>query len=342
MMERRSVAQPDPPGRPVSHETDEDALRRCVERIAADGGERPAIARIDRRRSDHSSSYVSDVVTIRLAGGEEFRLFLKDFGSSQFYKEEPRRQRDRELRVYRELLGGAGLGTARYHGSMWGESGGRFWLVLEFVGGTPLAYCEFEYWVAAAGWLGRLHGYFAEHADRLRACDFLLRHDADFFWSKARLALATVSTISPPLADRLANVLSRYEACVEVMVSQPPTLVHGGYKPRHILVDVTSQPPGICPVDWELAATGSSLYDLAFLAYGLDSPHLDRLLDAYRHESLTYDLPLPGREQMRHAMDCFRLHRVLKALGGAQRRELPESTVAKLVESGERLSHLVC
>src|SRR5438046_2303028 len=115
----------------------EDALRRCVEGIVARNyGGREAVAGIDRRRSDHSSSYPADVVTVRLTGGEVFRLFLKDFGSSGLPKDEPGRQRDRELRVYRELLAGAGLGTAGYHGSAWDESDGRFWLFLEFVGGT--------------------------------------------------------------------------------------------------------------------------------------------------------------------------------------------------------------
>jgi aminoglycoside phosphotransferase (APT) family kinase protein len=126
------------------------------------------------------------------------------------------------------------------------------------------------------------------------------------------------------------------------MASQPPTLVHGAYKPRHILVDPGSRPPRICPVDWELAALGSGSYDLAFLAYGFDPPSLDRLLDAYRDEARAHGLALPGREHMRHVVDCFRLHRVLKALAGARARKLPEGTVAKLVESGERLGDSVC
>src|SRR5205823_11542211 len=101
-----------------------------------------------------------------------------------------------------------------------------------------------------------------------RGCDFLARHDADFFWSKARAALDAVSAVSPPLADRLGGALGRYGRCVEVMAGEPPTLVHGTYKPRHILVDPHARPPRLCPVDWELAAVGSALYDLAFLAYG--------------------------------------------------------------------------
>jgi len=321
----------------LSQRADEEALRRCLEGSAAERGSGPAIVAIDSRRSDHSSSYASDVVTVRLAGGEELRLFLKDFGSSALPKDDPGRQRERELRVYRELLAGAGLGTAGYRGSVWDEASGRFWLVLEFVGGTPLAYCGFDDWLEAARWLGRLHGHFAGRAERLRGCDFLLRHDAAFFWAKVRAARAAVSEVAPSLSGRLDDVLRDYGRCVEVMAGQPPTLVHGAYKPRHVLVDRDARPPGICPVDWELAAVGSAFYDLAFLAYGLGPPALDRLLDAYREEAGRHGLAPPDRGRVRHLVDCFRLHRALKALGGASSRGLPEGKVARLVESAERL-----
>jgi hypothetical protein len=187
-----------------------------------------------------------------------------------------------------------------------------------------------------------LHGHFAGQADRLRACDFLARHDADFFWSRVERARDVVAAVAPHLAGRLEGALRRYGRCVEVMAGQPPTLVHGSYKPRHILVDLRSRPPGVCPVDWELAAVGSGLYDLAFLAYGLEPPGLGRLLDAYRQEAQAYGLTLPDPGPARHAVDCFRLHRALKALAGARGRGLPEPAVAKLVESAERLSAVVC
>jgi hypothetical protein len=210
-------------------------------------------------------------------------------------------------------------------------------LLLEFVDAVPLASCRFEWWVAA-GWLGRLHGDFARHADHLREQDFLLAHDRDFFWSKARLALSAVSGFSARLARRLADILSGYDPCVEVMVHQPPTLVHGSYKPRHILVSAGDEPARICPVDWELAAVGSGLYDLAFLSAGVDLPRLERLFDAYRLDATAHGVLLPGPEEMSFVVDCFRLHKVLKSLSGARERQFPEGKVAKLIDLGEQLS----
>jgi hypothetical protein len=318
---------------------EDGALRRCLEGIVAGRyGRRQAIVAIDRRRSAHATSYPSDVVTVRLASGEGLKLFLKNFGSSQLPKDVPDQRRERELRVYRDLLAGAGLGTARYHGSVWGDSEGRFWLLLEFVDGLPLRDCELDYWVAAAGWLGRMQGSFARHPDSLAGCGYLLRHDADFFRSRAERALQAVSQTSSSLAGRLGNVVSRYERLVPVLASQPPTLVHGSYRPENILVDRDARPPRVCPVDWELAAVGSPLYDLAFLSDGFQSPELDRLWGAYREQAGAHHLAVPGREEMRYLVDCFRLHKVLKSLSESWEKRFPAGTVAKLVGMAEGLA----
>src|SRR5262245_39258177 len=87
-----------------SQRADEESLRRCLEGVVAvTGGSRPAVAWIEWRRSVNSSSYASDIVTVRLATGEELQLFLKDFSLSQFPKDDPEEQRERELQVYRDL-----------------------------------------------------------------------------------------------------------------------------------------------------------------------------------------------------------------------------------------------
>lgn len=332
-----------PVARPVEHGTTDDQLRRYVEQMVArrDGGGPSEIVGLERRRQDDGSSYAAEVVTVRLAGGTELRLFLKDFGSSRFEKDQPWQQRERELRVYRELLADAGVGTAKYYGSVSEESRGRFWLFLEFVRGTPLAYCVFEYWVAAARWLGRMHGCFAPRAARVRRCDFLVRHDAQFFWSKAWRAMTAVSAVAPALTGRLSLLLSRYDRRVELMLEQPRTLVHGAFKPRHILVDADTERLAICPVDWELAAVGSGLYDLAFLTYGFVGAELDQLLEAYRQSAAEHGVALPEAERMRHVVDCFRLHRALKALGRAEERAFPVSRVERMVESCEQLDALL-
>src|SRR5947207_9048007 len=120
----------------------DDDLRQCLERIVGEQcGLRSRIRSLERRRCEEASSYPSEIVTAHLAGGNKLAVFFKDFGSSAQPKTEPRLQRDRELRVYRDLLADAGLGTATYLGSAWDDARERYWLFLEVVHGTPLAYC---------------------------------------------------------------------------------------------------------------------------------------------------------------------------------------------------------
>jgi hypothetical protein len=318
----------------TSSRGDEDALRQCLHNIVRDivGGS-PAITHVRRTRSRYSSWYASDIVTVGLATGAELKVFLKDFGSYPLSKDGMEQRRDRELRVYRDLLAEADLGTARYYGSVWDRSEGRFWLILEFVEGMPVRYCDLEYWIAAAAWLGRMHGYFARHRPR-QTC-FLMCHDTRFFWSKAELALAVMS--GTPLAARVAQLLSGYDPLVRLMASQPATLVHGAYRPKEVLANASIDPPRICPVDWELAALGAPLYDLALFADGFEPSVQDRLWSVYREQARASGLSLPDREEANCLMDCFRLHNVMNWLGQSRARGFPEEKVARLVDLGEEL-----
>jgi Phosphotransferase enzyme family len=289
--------------------TDDDTLRKGLERMIPTILDEPSmITDISWSRFKLSTSYDTYIVKVQLAAGDEFKFFLKDFGFSVRPKDSPKQRRERELRIYQDLLAEADLGTARYYGSILDESKGQCWLALEFVEGTPAGYCELEHWSPAAGALGRMHGYFARHGNRLRSCDYLIHHTAEFFWSIAELALRNVAQISLHLVDRLANIVAHYTPIVAVMTSQPPTLLHGGCRPTNILIKVVSDPSRVCIIDWEEAGFGAPLYDVAYLLDGIEPPILDRLLDAYRQEALAYDLPLPPQAEMKYVVDCFRLH----------------------------------
>src|SRR5262245_18568162 len=303
--------------------TDGDMPRDCLERLITATLDKPsAITSIQRKRSDYSSSYPSDIITVRLNTGERLKLFLKNFSTSRVPKDGAKQRRDSERGVYQDLLAGIDLGTAKYYGSVWDESQGTFWLLLEFVNGTEVRFCELEYWIAAAGWLGRLQAYCTRHSDRLSACDFLIRHDADFFWLTADVALRDVSQISIPIAGRLASILDRYDWIVDVMASQPRTLAHGHFRPCNIVADVNAEPVRICPVDWEQAAIGSALYDLALISDGFEPPALDLLLDAYRREAMEQSVAVPDREELRRVVACFRFFMAINLLKPGRQKKI--------------------
>jgi Phosphotransferase enzyme family len=300
-------------------------------------GRRTRIEDMRREPFNGATAYASEVLTVRFMGGDVFKVFVKDFRSSTLPKDEPVARCRRELGVYRELLTEADLGTAEYFGSVETGTDERHQLLIEFVHGIDLRSSEFPHWVQAAGWLARLHGSFMSKTERLAACEFLVRHDAEFFTSRAAAALHAVGEFSEALEDRLRFLLGGYGSVVEAMVKQPRTLVHGSYRPNNILVRAESTTRPIVPVDWELAAMGAPLYDLAFLADGFRHPDLDTLLDAYRRGADLEGLFVPGPAELHHLLGCFRLHKVLKSLSDSVLLGFSQRTVEKLMATAEQL-----
>jgi aminoglycoside phosphotransferase (APT) family kinase protein len=319
--------------------TEAEELRQSVElALARVTGSRAPVAAIRRRAFPGSTSYTVEILTVELATGDAVDIFLKDFGQSRLPKDAAAQRRERELRVYEDLLEDQELGTARFYGARWDEAAAHFWLILEFVEGEPLRDCSFEYWLAAAAWLGRLHGRFIRQRGRLRECGFLVRHDADYFALAAERALRAVSDLSDTLAQRLASVLEGYDAILPVLSRDADMLVHGSYRPQNVLVDRSSEPARICPTDWELAAFGRSTYDLAFVCDGFRPPQLDALFDAYEREAEACGLPVRGRDEVRHEVDCFRLHKRMNSLGHLRQWPRPLETAVKVVASAEAIA----
>ena len=269
------------------------------------------------------------------------RFFLKDYGSSRRPRPAPSQRRERELGIYRRLIGNAEIGTARYCGAVWDDGIAVHWLLLEFVAGTELRHLELRFWIEAARWLGRLQGHFAGSPALSEVMPLLERHDAHFFEAKAERARRSLSHYSPVPARRLEGLLERYEPSIDLIAGQEQALVHGHYDATNILVGAGPKPVRICPVDWELAALGSRFFDLASLCDGFHPPALHRIWDAYAEGAADAGLRTPARDRLRHLVDCFRLFRVIAWLGSAAEKRYPPSGVERLLARGETLAPLV-
>src|SRR6266545_3865681 len=318
----------------------EEALRQSVDLGLARVGSGAPVAAVRQREFSGSTSYAVEIVTVELATGDTIEVFLKDYGRSKLPKDAAAERRERELCVYEELLEQE-LGTALFYGARRDDAAGRFWLMIEFVEGELLRDCTYEYWPAAAAWLGRLHGHFSGQCDRLRASGFLVQHDAHFFIRAAERALGAVSGLSTVLAQRLATVLDGYDPVLAVLTRDSDTLVHGSYRPQNVLVDRSSEPARICPTDWELAAFGRSPYDLAFLCNGFRPPRLDELFDAYECEAESSGVSLRDRDELRYEVDCFRLHKTINSLGHLRQWPHPAETAAKVVATAEEIARML-
>jgi aminoglycoside phosphotransferase (APT) family kinase protein len=153
--------------------------------------------------------------------------------------------------------------------------------------------------------------------------------------------LESVTEFSRELGRRLEPIVRRYDKAVSVMTGQPQTLVHGTYRPAQIIIDKARRPPRICPVDFEKAAVGASLYDLTFIVDGFDLPRLHQLFNAYRAEAARCGIRMPDNAEMKYIVDCFRLHRVLNWLAVSLARGYSADVINKLMGMAEEVSALV-
>ncbi|MDQ3095623.1 MAG: aminoglycoside phosphotransferase family protein [Actinomycetota bacterium] len=309
---------------------DEVLERALSERF--DGGD---VVKVERRPSENSSSYHTEVVTVGLADGSELRLFLKDYGTCRYQKDGAGERGVREWLVYRDLLAGSGLGTPEYYGAAWDEARGRLCLLLEFVDGPQLKWCGFDRWVEAAAWLGRMQ---ARLGNRCPSSEpFLVRHGPDLFASTGTGALRAVAQSAPALRSRVAQVLDRYTELIPLMAAGPNTVVHGGYRPQNIVVsgDDSSR---IAPADWEEAGIGSPFYDFAYFSDGFDEARRRVLLDAFREEAASQGVALPTDGSACFLIDCFNLCKNLGTLAKSADRAFPGDAVLRLVETVESLA----
>jgi len=314
---------------------DAEALQECLSRaVAARFGAGATIVDVQRRWSEYSSSYETEIIDVSLTDGRRAQFFKKDYGNFRNPKEGMALRREREMRVFRDVLPRTGLGTPLYCGSTWDEGNNRLWLVLEFVQGTQLRHLDFPHWVAAISWLGRMQTHFATRQDDLSRQNLLIRQDEGFFRSTARLAVDVVTKVSVPMGARLNDVLrGRYDPVVKTMTDQPVTLVHGAYRPPNILVivDERGATERVCPIDWEEASLGSPLYDVAYLSDGFELQRLHQMWDAYLSEAEAGAVPLLDRCEMARVVDCFRAHKLLNLLGKSRHRGYPHAKIEKMI-----------
>ena len=240
-----------------------------------------AVVRLERRPYAYQTSHPLEELDVGLEDGRTLRLLHKDLGTSPAQTPSFLHEPAREIETYRQVLDQADLGTARFYGAADEQ------LYIEKVEGSELwQHGELEVWQRAARWLAGMHAAFRDQADQ----PHLLKYDRDFY----RLWLARAEAISGDLGP----VASVYEDVVERLLALPQGLIHGDFYPSNILV----APARICPVDWELGATGPLLLDLAALTTGWPEIDLQAIAAAYGDVSS-------------EALDACRLHLAVRWLG---------------------------
>ena len=265
----------------------------------------------------YGSSFALDTLDVGCAGGTTLRLLLKDLGAASELARSvrpatPHYDPLREIAVYDQILVGRGLGTAHCYGAVVDRDRGRYWLFLEHVPGIELWQVgELSLWRAAASWLAALHSTCRDVSHPR-----LARYDRDFCEQWFRRAQAA----TPP--GQLDAIASALVDVVDRLLALPSTLIHGEFYAPNVLIERRDGGVRVCAIDWETAARGPGLIDLAALTAG-EWDEADRaMIAAAYNDALTVPM---SEVEFSEALACCRLQVALQWLGWApQWRPPPE------------------
>jgi Phosphotransferase enzyme family len=299
-------------------------LQSTLERLIPEALGRPCrVGELRRRPSRYRTSFPLEEVDVKLDGDKYLELTLKDLGwkglSAVGRRAKPGFLYDplREITVYSRLLAGANLGAPRYYGSLVDPKRERYWLFVERVRGRELYQVgELGYWEQAARWLAAMHSRFAAHVERLSEEARLVRHDAAYYrtWVDRALEFGGGSAARSHEDRGLAWLADHYDGVVERLLAIPATVIHGEFYASNVLLAADSR---IAPVDWELAAAGPGLIDLAALTTGWGALERVALGHAYQEAMRSSGAPQDLPEDLGEMLDLCRLHLAVQWLGWA-------------------------
>jgi aminoglycoside phosphotransferase (APT) family kinase protein len=266
------------PGTDARKPVDDDSLRHAVQVILSRyHGRRVRIDRLDRLRSPYQTSAALEELDLEFDDGSRLQMVFKDT-SREAMSERARRVKPasvhdprREIETYRQVLKQHDLGTATCYGAVVEEARRRYWLFLEKVSGVELyQVSSLATWQAVAHWLATMHIRFARGSVPAQAREVrALTHDPPFYrlWLERALRFCPDDGASRT-ARRLAWLARRHDEIVNRLAALPPTFIHGEFYASNVLVERRVGRMRVCPVDWEMAAVGPGLMDLAALTSG--------------------------------------------------------------------------
>jgi Phosphotransferase enzyme family len=279
---------------------------------------------LERRPYRYATSAPLEEIRVRTDDGAETLLILKDLSRDRLLPDAGRSKPEflheprRELETYRRVLGPAGIGPKAF--AVVDDGGrGRQWLLLQKVRGIELWQVgELSVWNRVAAWLGGLHAYFADRIDTVRdANPHLLEHSPSSYRSWCDRACAALSESADPRAPNLVEALRGYDRVVDRLGALARTFVHGELYPSNVLVALAEEPVGVYPVDWEMAAIGPGLMDVAALVGGWGAREREGLESAYVEGLTEAGCSSPGINQLKAGVSSCRLHLALQWLGWA-------------------------
>jgi hypothetical protein len=290
-------------------------------------GKQCCITKLERQPSAYRTGFALEELNVHLDDGTTLELIVKDV-NWQALLENARRAKPlflyhpaREIETYRAILTPHRLNTATCYGAVVDHELGCYWLFIERVPGVRLANVgEFVIWQEACRWLAVMHTHFANEIEWLTQVAPLLKYDGDFYmrWMDRALAFSRRASSAQSLTVRrsIEWLAERYGQVIEHLVALPVTFIHGEFYASNVLVQETPGGLRVCPVDWEMAAVGPGLFDLAALTAGTWSEEEKAALALAYQAALMSDGKWPSTPgAIMTALDYCQLHLAVQWLG---------------------------
>ena len=321
------MPQPGDAGRVI---VDTDAVRGVLEPAFQARRGSARIVNVLRRPSKYTTSCPLEEVDLELEDGSRVQLMYKDLSPNRLVGDARRAKPTflcdprRELDLYTGLLAEARPGTAVCYGTLADDKTERYWLFLERVAGVELYQVgEVRVWEAVARWLARWHMRFVgEDTAPTKYTTRLVRCDESFYRRWPMRALEHVESGRYPSRAAEVTVLTRvirgYDRVVEALLACDRTVLHGECYASNVLVAAPDRPGRVCPVDWEMAALGPGLVDLAALTSGRWAEQSRMAIVTAYHDALSAEHRWHSRVAFLEALDFCRLHVAMQWLGWAK------------------------
>jgi aminoglycoside phosphotransferase (APT) family kinase protein len=328
-----------------------DQLRAVLASTLRRNQSRARIVHIERAPGAYGSSWWLEDLTVHLDDGGRLTLVFKDLcreasgSGARTIKPAFVTNPTREAWVYRRLLHGIRTGAPKLWASVTDPTTGRNWLFLERVRGVPLAQVgDRRAWCCVARWLGRFHA--TAPIPRSAGCP-LLRHDREYhrgWMARARSAAEEEARNGPTGRDgareklaRLRAIAPAHERSLAEALAAGDTLIHGEFYPSNVMVDRRGTTYAIHPVDWESAALGPPLLDLAALLSGHWRPEeRDAMEKAYRDGAQVVGARCSRPDEFRRRLAACRLLLAVQWQGWARAWDPPADHRNDWLEEAER------
>jgi len=325
------------------------ALRHAIEHTLSHRGASSTVRDLRRRPSAYATSCALEEVVAELDDGCRLELMLKNLSraamSQRAVRAKPSFLHDpcREIAVYRRILAPFGLGAA-FYGATADRGRDEYWLLIERVQGRELYQLgDLGAWIAAARWLADLHQRIRAVApEHLAQSAHLVRYDADFYrlWmTRAKRFLATANPCPPVVPITLRRLAAAHERVIDRLTELPLTVVHGEFYPSNVLAACVGREWRVWPVDWEMAAIGPGIMDLAALTLGRWR-HRDRRAVIAAYVAATGDHQLRTLASTVELIDYAQIQLAVQWLGWFGRRRAPEHAQDWLSEAIVRAERL--